>query len=101
MNVDLSTSGVLQEKIDSKRAQGQAGWSRSVADWPHFAPKYSGIFSKFPYKLLNSLLPLILKIWKENSEKGNPNLGITTPFGSHKPEDVIILAQENQGHPLP
>jgi hypothetical protein len=36
-----------------------------------FAPKNSRIFfPKFPYKLLNSLLPLILENWKENFEKG-------------------------------
>jgi hypothetical protein len=33
-------------------------------------PKILGFFPKFPYKLLNSLLPLILEIWKENFEKG-------------------------------
>jgi hypothetical protein len=92
MNVDLSTSGMLWEKTELKRAQGQAGRPRSVAGWPHFAPKYFGIFPKFPYKVLNSLIPLILKIWKENSKNGNPNLGITTLFRSRKPEDVIILA---------
>jgi hypothetical protein len=50
------------------------------------------------------LMPLklfILETWKENFEKGNPNLGITTLFRSHKPVDVIILTQENRGHPLP
>jgi hypothetical protein len=64
-------------------------------------PKILGFFPKFPYKLLNSLLPLILEIWKENFEKGNPNLGITTLFRSCKLVDVIILTRENQGHPLP
>jgi hypothetical protein len=34
-------------------------------------------------------------------KKENPNLGITTLFSSHKPVDVIILTQENRGHPLP
>ena len=34
-------------------------------------------------------------------KKGNPNLGITMLFRSRKPADVIILAQENRGHPLP
>jgi hypothetical protein len=80
MNVDLSTSRMQQEKTELKRAQGQAGQ-------PHFVPKNSGIFPKFPCKSLNSLLPLILEIWKENLEKkilekGNPNLGITTLFTS-------------------
>jgi hypothetical protein len=51
MNVDLSTSRMQQENTESKRAQG-AGW----------APKNSGIFPKFPYRLLNSLLLLILEI---------------------------------------
>jgi hypothetical protein len=40
----------------------------------------------------------ILKIWKENFEKGNPNLGITTIFRSCGPVDIIII---NRGHPLP
>jgi hypothetical protein len=64
MNVDLSTGRMQQEKTESKRAQGQVRWPRSVAGQPHFAPQHSGIFPKFPYKLLNSLLPLILEIWK-------------------------------------
>jgi hypothetical protein len=47
-----------------------------------------------------------LEIWKENFEnefleKGNPNLGTTMLFSSHKPVDVIIIIQGNQGHPLP
>jgi hypothetical protein len=49
------------------------------------------------------LMPLkifILEIWKENFEKkilekGNPNLGITMLFRSHKPVDVIIITREN------
>jgi hypothetical protein len=50
-------------------------------------PKILAFFPKFPYKPLDSLLPLILEIWKENFEKeilekGNPNLGITMPFRS-------------------
>jgi hypothetical protein len=55
--------------------------------------KILGFFPKFLYKLLNSLLPLILEIWKEILKKGNPNLGIITLFRSRKPKDVIILAQ--------
>jgi hypothetical protein len=56
---------------------------------------FLGFFSKFPCKSINSLLALILEIWKENFkkkilEKGNPNLHV----------DVIILTQENRGHPL-
>jgi hypothetical protein len=50
------------------------------------------------------LMPLklfILQIWKENFEKGNPNLGITTLFRSRKPVDVIIITRGNRGHPLP
>jgi hypothetical protein len=42
----------------------------------------------------------ILEIWKEKIKKGNPNLWITTLFRSRKPVDVIILTQENRGHPL-
>jgi hypothetical protein len=40
--------------------------------WPagqNLPQKILGFYSEFPYKLLNSLLPLILKIWKENFEK--------------------------------
>jgi hypothetical protein len=37
----------------------------------------------------------ILEIWKENFEKGNPNLGITMLFRSCKPVDVIILTRKN------
>jgi hypothetical protein len=70
MNVDLSMSRMQRKNTESKRAQGQAGRPRSVAGWPHFATKNSWIFPKFPYKLHNSLIPLILEIWKENFEKG-------------------------------
>jgi hypothetical protein len=70
MNVDLSTGRMQWEKSESKRAQGQAGRPRSVAGRPHFAPENYEIFPKFLYKLLNSLLPLIFEIWKENFEKG-------------------------------
>jgi hypothetical protein len=69
MNIDLSMGRMQQKKTESKMAQGQAGWARSVPNRPHFAPKNSGIFPKFPYKSLKLLLPLILEIWKENSEK--------------------------------
>jgi hypothetical protein len=72
-----------------------------VVGWPHFGPKISGFFPNFRHKSLNSFLPWNLEIWNENFETGNPNLGITTLFRSHKPVDVIILAQENRGHPLP
>jgi hypothetical protein len=70
MNIDLSMGRMQREKTKSKRAQGQAEHPRCVAGRPHFAPKNSRIFPKFPSKLLNSLLPLILEIWKENFEKG-------------------------------
>jgi hypothetical protein len=33
--------------------------------------------------------------------KGKPILKITTPLRSCKPVDVIIISQENRGHPLP
>jgi hypothetical protein len=46
MNVDLLMGIMQQEKTDSKRAQGQAGWPRGVAGRPHFAPKNFEIFSK-------------------------------------------------------
>jgi uncharacterized protein YyaL (SSP411 family) len=89
MSVDLSTSRMQQEETELERAHGRAGWPRSVAIRPHFVPKNYGIFfPKFPFKSLNSLLPLILEIWKENLEKKtlekeNSNLGITTLFRSH------------------
>jgi hypothetical protein len=70
MNDDLSMGRMQWEKTKLKRAQGQAGQPRSVAGWPHFAPKILGFFPKFPYKLLNSLIHLILEIWKEDFEKG-------------------------------
>jgi hypothetical protein len=50
------------------------------------------------------LMPLklfILEIWKEDFEKGNPNLGITTLFRLRKPMDVMIITRENRGHQLP
>jgi hypothetical protein len=58
-----------QKRLGQKGAQRQAGQPRSVAGRPLFAPKNYGNFQKFPYKLLNSHLPLILEIWKENFEK--------------------------------
>jgi hypothetical protein len=63
-------------------------------------PKILGFFLKFPHKSLNSFLSPNLEIWKK-IKKGNPNLWITTLLRSHKHVDVIILARENQGHPLP
>jgi hypothetical protein len=39
MNVDLSTSRMQQEKIESKRAHGKAGNPRSVVGRPQFSPK--------------------------------------------------------------
>jgi hypothetical protein len=48
MNIDLSTVRMQWGKTESKRAQGQAGWPRSVASRQHFAPKNSGIFPKSP-----------------------------------------------------
>jgi hypothetical protein len=75
------------EKTESKRVQGQAEQPRSVAASHTLPPKILVFFPKFLYKPLNSLLPLILEIWKENFEKeilkkGNPNLGITMLFRS-------------------
>jgi hypothetical protein len=70
MNDDLSTGRMQREKTESKKAQGQAGRPRSVAGGHTLPPKILGSSPKFPYKLLNSLLLLILEIWKENFEKG-------------------------------
>jgi hypothetical protein len=78
--------------------KGPRGMSGGLEVWPAghtLPPEILEFFPKFPYKLLNSLLPLILEIWKENFEKGKPNLGITMLFRSCKPEDVITLAREN------
>jgi hypothetical protein len=53
--------------------KGPRGTPGSQEVWPggHIVPpEILGFFPKFPYKLLNSLLPLILEIWKENFEKG-------------------------------
>jgi hypothetical protein len=54
------------------------------------------------------LMPLklfILETWKKIEKKilenGNPNLGITMLFRSHKPVEVIIITRGNGGHPLP
>jgi hypothetical protein len=70
MNDDLSKGRRQWKKTESKKAQGQARRKRCVASHPHFGNINFRIFPKFPYKLLNSLLPLILEIWKENFEKG-------------------------------
>jgi hypothetical protein len=66
-----------------------AGWAAKKCGWlATFCPQnFWDFFPKFPSKSLNSLLPLILEIWKENLEKkilekGNPNLWITTLFRS-------------------
>jgi hypothetical protein len=44
---------------------GQEGWLVGH----NLPPRILGFFPKFPYKLLNSLLLMILEIWKENFEK--------------------------------
>jgi hypothetical protein len=55
----------LNQKGPKGRLGGQEVWPAS-----HTLPlEIMGIFPKFPYKLLNSLLSLILEIWKENFEK--------------------------------
>jgi hypothetical protein len=55
----------MSRKGPMGRLDGQEVWPVS-----HNLPtKILGFFLKFPYKLLNSLLPLILEIWKENFEK--------------------------------
>jgi hypothetical protein len=89
------------EKAESNWAQGQTKRPGGVAGRPHITPEILSFCPKFPYKSLNSLLPLILEIWKENFEKGNSKLEITTLLRLCKPVDVIILSQENRGHPLP
>jgi hypothetical protein len=47
------------------RPGGQEVWLAGY----NLPPKILGFFPKFPYKLLNSLLPLILEIWKDNFKK--------------------------------
>jgi hypothetical protein len=42
-----------------------------------------------------------LEIGKENFEKGKSESRVIMQFRSHKPVDLIILAQENLAHPLP
>jgi hypothetical protein len=44
--------------------------------------------------------PWFWKFGKKILKKGSPNLGITTLFRSREPVDIIILSQENRGHPL-
>jgi hypothetical protein len=69
---------------------GLRGRPGSQEVWPAghtLSLKILGFFPRFHCKSLNSLLPLILEIWKENFkkkifEKGNPNLVITTLFRS-------------------
>jgi hypothetical protein len=56
MRVELSVGGMHWEKTMLKRAQGQAGQPRRVASRPHFAPKYSEIFSKIPLEI-TQLIP--------------------------------------------
>jgi hypothetical protein len=57
-----------QVECNGKRPsqKGPRGKPSGQEVWPasHTLPP------KFSYKLLNSLLPLILEIWKENFEKG-------------------------------
>jgi hypothetical protein len=89
------------KRLSRKRPRGRLG-GQGVGPAGHTLPqKILGFFPKFYYKLLNSLVPLILEIWKENFEKGNPNLGKTMLFRSCIPVDVIILTRENREHPLP
>jgi hypothetical protein len=47
------------------RPGGQEVWPASH----NLRPKILGFFPKFPYKLLNLLLPLILEIWKDDFEE--------------------------------
>jgi hypothetical protein len=65
LNVEFSMGRMQWETTESNWAWGQTGQPRSVAGQPHFAPNNSEFRPKFPYKSLNSLLLLILEIWKE------------------------------------
>jgi hypothetical protein len=55
----------MSQKGPMGRPGGQEVWLAGH----NLPPKILGFFPKFPYKLLNSLLPLILEIWKENIGK--------------------------------
>jgi hypothetical protein len=62
MNIDLLTGRMQREKTSQKEPRGRPG-SQEV--WPAghtLPPKILRFFPKFLYKLLNSLLPLILEI---------------------------------------
>jgi hypothetical protein len=66
MNIEVQTSRMQQERPSriglGGRPGGQELWSAG-----HTLPQKILIFCpKFPYKSLNSVLPLILEIWKEN-----------------------------------
>jgi hypothetical protein len=56
----------LSQKGLRGRLSGQKVWPVGHT----LPPKILGFLPKFPYKLLNSFLSLILEIWKENFEKG-------------------------------
>jgi hypothetical protein len=85
MNVEFSTGRMQRKKTELNLAQGQTGQPRSVAASHTLPPKILYFCQKFPYKSLNSLLPLILKIWKEKKfGKGNPILKITVLLWSNK-----------------
>jgi hypothetical protein len=79
----------------AKKCGHRKFWDFSQKAGHTLPPKILRFLPKFPYKLLNSLLPLIWKFGKKILKKGNPKLGITMLFRSRKPYDVIVLAREN------
>jgi hypothetical protein len=60
----------MGKTLSQKEFRGRLGSQQVWPDDHTLALKILGFFfPKFPYKPLNSLLPLILEIWKENFEK--------------------------------
>jgi hypothetical protein len=60
-----------------------------------------GFSQNFLINYSSQSYPRFWNFGKKILKKGNPNLRITMLFRSCKPVDVIILTQENRGHPLP
>jgi hypothetical protein len=56
-------------KDQLKKGPGAGRAAKKCGRLATLCPQKFGFFPKFTYKLLNSLLPLILEIWKENLEK--------------------------------
>jgi hypothetical protein len=91
MHVKLSMVECNGKRSSPKGLRGRPG-DQEV--WPAghtLPPKILGFYPNFPYKSLNSFLPLNLEIRKESFEKGNPNLWITMIFRLRKHVDVILL----------